>query len=233
VNGVFTPRNWKARTRIGHTGVVMSSRSRLLALVLLSATALGARAAPHAYRFDRVHTQILFSVGHDGFSNALGMLHIAAGWMRFDPDDWSASRCELDIDLAGVDMGDAAWSRAVRGSGLLDADHHRYAHFVSTSARKTGKNEGVLEGRLTLRGITRPVRIAFRLNRNAPTIFAMGRTVAGFTGSAQLDRTDFGITRNPGSIGRTVTVRLEIEAQRDADAQSAYRKWKASHAAAQ
>ncbi len=211
----------------------MSIRPFLFALALLVASTTGARAAPQLYRFDRVHTQILFGVGHDGFSNALGMLHVAAGWLRFDADDWSASSCELDIDLASVDMGDAAWSRTVRGSGLLDADGHRYAHFVSTSARKTGKDEGVLEGRLTLRGITRPVRIAFRLNRHAPTIFALGKTVAGFTGSVQLDRTDFGITRNPGSIGRTVTVRLEIEAQRDADAPSAYRTWKASHAAAQ
>lgn len=211
----------------------MSIRSLLFALVLLVATATGARAAPHLYRFDRVHTQILFSVGHDGFSNALGMLHVAAGWLRFDPDDWSASSCALDIDLESADMGDAAWSRTVRGSGLLDAENHRYAHFASTAVKKTGKDEGVMDGRLTLRGITRTVRIAFRLNRNAPTIFALGKTVAGFTGSVQLERADFGITRNPGSIGHTVTVRLEIEAQRDADAQSAYRTWKASHAAAQ
>jgi len=108
VNGVFTPRNWKARARFGHTGPMMSTRYRLLALVLLAASAFSVQAAPHLYRFDRVHTQILFSVGHDGFSNALGMLHVAAGWMRFDPDDWSASSCRLDIDLAGVDMGDAA-----------------------------------------------------------------------------------------------------------------------------
>ncbi len=209
----------------------MSCRHRLVLFALLALTSLGAQAAPQLYRFDRVHSQILFGVGHDGFSNALGMLHVAAGWMRFDAADWSASSAELDIDLGGVDMGDAAWSRTVRGASLLDADSHPYAHFVSSAVKRTGEDQGVLEGRLTLRGISRPVQIAFRLNRHAPTLFAMGKTVAGFTGSTRLDRTDFGITRNAGSIGRTVTVRLEIEAVRDNDAQHQYQQWRSSHAA--
>ena len=228
-NAVFTFRGWQPR-RAWVTLSAMTMRPRATLLVLLVLLAFGARAAPQLYRFDRVHTQILFSVGHDGFSSGLGMLHVAAGWLRFDPGDWSASAAELDIDLAGVDMGDADWSRAVRGPGLLDAKAHRYAHFVSTGVKQTGKDEGVLEGKLSLRGVTRSVRIAFRLNRLAPTIFAMGKSVAGFTGSARLERQDFGITRNPGSIGHQVQVRLEIEAERDADARKHYRQWAARHA---
>ena len=197
---------------------------------MLALSAAGAQAAPQLYRFDRVHTQILFSVGHDGFSSGMGMLHVAAGWLRFDPDDWSASAAELDIDLAGVDMGDADWNRTLRGSGLLDVKKHRYAHFVSTRVKRTGKDEGLLEGKLTLRGVTRPVRIAFRLNRLAPTIFAFGKTLAGFSASTQLEREDFGITRNSGSIGHRVHVRLEVEAERDPNAQEIYRQWAARHA---
>lgn len=211
----------------------MPIRHRIAALALLALPATGLQAAPQLYRFDPVHTQILFSVGHDGFSNALGMLHVAAGWMRFDPDDWSASSATLDIDLASVDMGDTDWNRTVRGRGLLDAGKQRYAHFVSTGVKRTGKDEGVLLGRLSLRGVTHPVHIAFRLNRHAPTIFALGKTVAGFTGSLQLDRTAFGITRNPGSIGKSVTVRLEIEAQRDDHARDTYKQWESRHGTAQ
>lgn len=205
-------------------------RIRPVLFALLALLAFGAQAAPQLYRFDRVHSQILFSVGHDGFSNAMGLLRVEAGWLRFDPDNWPASAAELDIDLASVDMGDDAWSRTVRGSGLLDAGAHRYAHFVSTRVERTGKDEGVIDGKLTLRGVTRPVRIAFRLNRLAPTIFAYGKTVAGFTGSAVLRREDFGITRNAGSIGHQVHVRLEIEAERDPKALERYHAWTDAHA---
>lgn len=210
----------------------MPKSIRLALSALLALAAAGAQAAPQLYRFDRVHTQILFSVGHDGFSSGMGMLHVAAGWLRFDPDDWAASAAELDIDLAGVDMGDADWNRTVRGSGLLDTNAHRYAHFVSTGVKRTGKDAGLLEGKLTVRGVTQPVRIAFRLNRLAPTIFAYGKTVAGFSGSAQFKREDFGITRHPGSIGHLVRVRLEVEAERDPNAQQRYREWASGHAGA-
>ena len=40
-------------------------------------------------------------------------------------------------------------------------------------------------------------------------------TIAGFSATAMLDRTDFGITSNLGSIGRNISIWLEIEAIRD------------------
>ncbi|MEI7037570.1 YceI family protein [Fulvimonas yonginensis] len=168
------------------------------------------------YRYDPVHSQILFSVDHNGFSRAFGRLHIARGWLRFDPDDWNGAATELDIDLAGLDMGDAAWSKAVLGADYLDAAHARYAHFASTSVERTDDHRGVLHGRLTLRGITVPLDIPFTFNRQARTLYGL-HTVAGFSATASLDRTAFGITAHPNTIGRHVDVWLQIEAIRDRD----------------
>ena len=77
-------------------------------------------AASASYRYDTVHSQIVFSISHDGYSRPFGRLHIANGWLRFDPDDWSTAATELDIDLASVDMGDADWNKAVCKTALLD-----------------------------------------------------------------------------------------------------------------
>ena len=188
--------------------------SRLFVLAALLLPAVAVQAAASHYRYDTVHSQILFSVDHDGYSRPFGRLHIARGWLRFDPDDWSSAATELDIDLASVDMGDTDWNAAVRQPDLLDSAHARYAHFVSTSVQATDARHGVLHGQLTLRGITRPVALPFTFNRKARTIFGM-HTVAGFSATATLDRTDFGMTANPGSIGRRVTLWLELEAIRD------------------
>jgi polyisoprenoid-binding protein YceI len=80
----------------------------------------------------------------------------------------------------------------------------------------TGKDEhhGVLHGELTLRGVTRPVDLAFTFNRAAKTIYEL-HEVAGFSATASLDRNDFGISANPNSIGAHVSVWLELEATRD------------------
>jgi polyisoprenoid-binding protein YceI len=191
----------------------MPAAARLLACAALL-WPLASHAATHRYRYDTVHSQILFSVDHDGYSRPFGRLHIARGWLRFDADDWSHAATALDIDLASLDMGDADWNQAVLKPALLDAAKARYAHFASTSVERKDDRHGVLHGELTLRGVTRAVDIPFTFNRNARTIFGL-HTVAGFSATAMLDRTDFGMTSNPGSIGRHISIWLEIEAIRD------------------
>jgi polyisoprenoid-binding protein YceI len=176
----------------------------------------GVHAAAATYRYDPVHSQILFSVDHNGYSRPFGRLHIAEGVLHFDPDDWAASHTELEIDLAGVDMGDETWNKAVRAASLLDTAHAARARFVSTGVERKADNQGILHGNLTLRGVTRPVAIAFRLNRLAKTIYGL-HTIAGFSASLMLDRNDFGMTSNAGSIGRGVSVLMELEAIREGD----------------
>ena len=189
---------------------------RIMLLPWLACLAAGAaRAAPALYRYDTVHSQILFSIDHDGFSRPFGRLPIARGWLRFDPDNLADSATALEIDLSALDMGDAAWNRAVLGPALLDAGQDRYARFVSTSVERVDASHGVLHGRLTLHGTSRPLAIAFTVNRVGATIYGMHR-VAGFSATATLDRDDFGITGYPHAIGHSVQVWLSIEAIRDA-----------------
>lgn len=187
---------------------------RLLACALLSAPFAAAWAAAGSYRYDTVHSQVVFSIDHNGYSRPFGRLHIAGGTLRFDPADWSRSSTELDIDLAGLDMGDADWNKAVCKPDLLDCARHPTAHFASTSVERKDDQHGVLHGTLTLRGVARPVDLPFTFNRTGTTVFGM-HEVAGFSATAMLDRTDFGITSNPGSVGRDVMVWLEVEAIRD------------------
>ena len=175
---------------------------------------MAAFAGAHEYRYDTVHSQIVFSIDHNGYSRPFGRLHIARGWLRLDPDDLGHASTELDIDLAGVDMGDSGWNKAACGRALLDCAQYREAHFASRSVERTDASHGVLHGTLTLHGVSRPLDIPFRLNRVARTLYGL-HTVAGFSATTSLDRTDFGITAFPDSIGHRVSVWMELEAIRD------------------
>jgi polyisoprenoid-binding protein YceI len=194
--------------------------NRLRLALLLLASCFGcmsvqsAHAAPDSYRYDTAHSQIVFSIDHDGFSRPLGRLHIAQGTLRFDPDDWSKSSTELDIDMRDVDMGDAAWNEAVCKASLLDCKTYPSAHFVSTSVERKDDTHGVLHGTLTLHGVSQPVDLPFRVNRIGKTIYGL-HTVAGFSATAALDRTTFGINGFPHAIGHGVAVWLELEGIRD------------------
>ncbi|MGH8158839.1 MAG: YceI family protein [Rhodanobacter sp.] len=172
-----------------------------------------AHAASASYRYDTVHSQIVFSISHDGYSRPFGRLHITGGWLRFDPDDFSTAATELDIDLGSLDMGDADWNKAVCKPALLDCSRNRYAHFTSTSVERKDAHHGILHGQLSLRGISQPVNIPFTFNRAGRTIYGL-HDVAGFSATAMLDRDAFGMTSFAGSIGHQVSVWLEIEAIR-------------------
>lgn len=190
------------------------------ALTLVAGAAI---AHPLDYRIDTVHSQVLFSADHDGYSKPVGRLSIARGWLRFDPDDWSASKVVADIDLASADLGDKGWNKAVTGSNFLDAAKFPTAHFESGAVTKTGEHAGTLDGKLTLHGVTLPVQVDFTVNRVGATLFGF-ETIAGFSGSAKFDRTQFGMTAFPKAIGTEVTIRLEIEATLDRSAERDYQQ---------
>ena len=185
----------------------------MIGLGCLAATT-AALAAADSYRYDTVHSQIVFSIDHDGFSRPLGRLHIAQGSLQFDQDDWSKSSTELDIDVRGLDLGDGAWNEAACKASLLDCKTYPTAHFASTSVERKDGTHGVLHGKLTLHGVTQPIDIPFRLNRVGKTIYGL-HTVAGFSATATLDRTAFGINGFPNAVGHSIAIWLELEGIRD------------------
>ncbi|HET6907567.1 MAG TPA: YceI family protein [Rhodanobacteraceae bacterium] len=200
----------------------MPGCARFACIALLLAIAAPASARMLHYRMDPVHTQVLFSVDHDGYSHPVGRMKIKAGWIAFDEDDWSTAKVVADVDATSVDIGDKDWNDAVTGKRFLDAKDYPLAHFESTSVEKTDAQHGTLHGNLTLRGATREVAIPFTLNRIGATIFAGMQTLAGFSAQATLDRLQFGMTSFPKAVGTQVQVRLEVEAILDQDAQKEY-----------
>ena len=69
---------------------------------------------------------------------------------------------------------------------------------------KRSETEGTVHGKFTLRGVTVPLDLPFRVNRVGRTIYGL-HTVAGFSSSLTLDRTAFGMKSNLNSVGTTVT----------------------------
>ncbi|HXS73068.1 MAG TPA: YceI family protein [Rhodanobacteraceae bacterium] len=195
---------------------------RVAPVLLLLAFVLPVSARTLYYRIDPVHTQILFSVDHDGYSHPVGRMKIKAGWLRFDESDWSTAKVVADVDAASVDFGDKDWNDAVTGKRFLDAKEFPLAHFESTSVEKQDAQHGTLKGNLSLRGVTREIAIPFTLNRVGATIFSGMQTLAGFSAQTTLDRLQFGMTAFPKAVGTQVGLHLEVEAVLDQDAEKNY-----------
>ncbi len=186
-------------------------RSCLTALLLLLSTS--AHAELQTYRFDPLHTQVIVFVQHLGFSSAVARLRVQQGWFQFDPADWSSARTDLEIDLASLDLGDSKWNDSVKSAQFLDLQRWPQARFSSQRVEKTGADSGILHGELTLRGVSRPLDIAFRLNRIGMDPYRFAQK-AGFSGSAHFLRSDFGMRRFAEVVGDNLELRIEVEGLR-------------------
>jgi polyisoprenoid-binding protein YceI len=186
--------------------------------VLLAALATAASASASDYRFDPVHTQVLFSVSHLGFSRPQGRLHVKSGFIHFDENDWGKAKVEAEIDTTSLDMGDATWNAKLRSWEFFGADKHPSAQFVSDKVEKTGERSGVVHGRLTLLGVSRPLDLTVTFNRAGMDSYSLHYT-AGFSATATLKRSDFGMKKYLPDVGDEVSIQIEAEGLRDRDAQ--------------
>jgi len=188
----------------------------VLTLLMLLACPACALAGADNFRIDAVHSQVFFSASHAGYTNPNGRMHVKEGSFRFDAGDWSQAQVNATVDIASLDMGDAPWNSKMLNS-FFDVTHYPTAHFVSTSAEKTGDRSGVVHGKLTLLDKTRPIDLLVTFNRAAVNGYTL-QYVAGFSATATFKRSLFGMTRDIPSVGDDVVVRMEIEGVRDGDA---------------
>lgn len=196
----------------------MSRRRRLPLAALLALGAFPALAAPARYELDPVHTRVLFAIDHAGFSKALGTVSGSTGTLVFDPDDWSTAHLEVSVPIARVDLGDPKWNQATLARNLLDGERFPEARFVSTRVEPQGPDHARVVGELTLHGVTREVTLDVTLNALKRHPLPPFRRTAGFSATATLQRSAFGIDAWKSMIGDSVELRIEAEAVRQGKA---------------
>jgi polyisoprenoid-binding protein YceI len=189
-------------------------------LMLLLAALCAALPAPMAiaqtqrYALDSVHTQVLFSISHLGFSRSMGRFHGLTGQFDYDPKDWSSARVEAEIPIASLYLGDRAWEKKMLSDQYFDVERYPTARFVGTRLEQLDDTHGRLHGELTLHGVTRPVVLELTANRIGRHTYSL-KYVAGFSAHTTLKRSDFGMSHLLPAVGDDVEIRLEVEGLRE------------------
>ena len=179
---------------------------KLLAAALITAVAPFASAAD--YDFDKVHTQILFSVSHLGFSTSTGAFVEFDGDFSFDPDNIEAAKVNVEIETDSLDMNNETWDSHLSGDKWFNIKKYPKMTFKSTSVKKTGDKTMDITGDLTILGVTKPVTLNTTLNKIGK---AFGKDRIGFDAIGTIDRSDFGMTHAIPGIPAEVTLRITVE----------------------
>lgn len=173
------------------------------------------------WTIDPLHSDIGFTVRHLMVSKVRGRFGTVEGTIVTGADPLDSS-VTATIDLASIDTGIAKRDEHVRSADYLDVATYPTMSYRSTGVRPDG-GDFVLDGELTLRGLTRPVPLKLEIGGFGPDPFREDDPFkgarAGFTATGEISRLEFGVgdtTKVPGGgglgLGEKIQVILEIEA---------------------
>lgn len=186
---------------------------KLVSLILAAAlfTATPVMAAPQKYEFDTVHTQIMFSVGHMGYSFSHGKFNKFTGALNLDLEQPEKSSVDVTIDTASIDLDDEKWNTHLKGADFFNVEKFPSMTFKSTKVEKTGENTGKVTGDLTILGVTKPVTLDVTLNKAAVHPYYK-KDAAGFSATGSIKRSDFGMNYGLPGVADDVSIKIEVEA---------------------
>ena len=161
------------------------------------------------WKIDPSHTSATIAARHLMLTNVRASLSGTTGELEFDPDRPESGRIRFSIPASTVNTGDEKRDGHLRSADFLDVERYPEITFVSTKIRKADDGRLVVTGDLTIRGTTKPVDVT--VEPNGVVQGPSGR-VAGFTATASVDRTAFGLVWNmPVPGGVLVSEKLKVE----------------------
>ncbi len=190
---------------------------RTLILGALSAFATPLSAAPNKYGIGPGGAEIIYTFTMNG-AEAKGTVPLSQANLRIDPGNLAASTADVTADIRRARTGFVFATEALKSASVLDAKSFPTSRFVSTRVRLgpggSMSNGATLDGRLTLRGVTRNIRLNAALYRPRGSGSGdLSRLSVTLTG--RLNRSDYGAIGYRDIVAETVglTIRADIVAQ--------------------
>jgi len=163
---------------------------------------------------DAVHSDVSFSVRHMMVSKVKGRFGTFSGTITTGEDPTTSS-VTAEIDLTSVDTNNDQRDGHIKSADFFDVENNKTMTYASTSVSGSG-DSWTIQGELTLKGVTKAVPLKLELNGFGPDPY--GGTRAGFSASAEINRSDFGVDislpLDGGGVvvGDKISISLEIEA---------------------
>jgi polyisoprenoid-binding protein YceI len=168
------------------------------------------------WTIDPVHSEVGFSIRHMMVSKVRGRFTKFSGELVTTTDPLQSS-VRAEIDLSSIDTGQEQRDNHIRSADFFEVEKYPTMTYTSRGVRLED-GEYVLDGDLTLKGVTKSVPLRLELNGFGPDPYGGYR--AGFTATGEINRHDFNVSFNAPLanggvvVAEKVQLQLEIEAVR-------------------
>ncbi len=158
---------------------------------------------------DRSNSKLAFIASYDGVGFETVFERFDAA-IRFDPADAENGRFDVSVDMTSINSRSADRDEGMQGAEWFATEAHPEATFVTRSFRRTAENRFEAVGDLTIKGVTREIRLPFTWTSTGERAELQAETT--------LTRTDFqigtGEWESDGTIGFEVKVLVDLALRR-------------------
>jgi polyisoprenoid-binding protein YceI len=169
------------------------------------------------YTIDPAHSFAYFGARHHIVGLVRGRFDKVTGTITGakNPSD-----CVLDvsIDTSSINTQVVRRDDDLRGPDFFDVKEFPAMTYRGHGIRKAQNNTWIMDGALTIRGVTKEVPLTFRFNGLFPDMPQGRPPRASFHATAAVKRGDFGMTRDnlmelgPNPQGPDVSIEIDVEA---------------------
>jgi polyisoprenoid-binding protein YceI len=167
------------------------------------------------WTIDPAHTHAGFAVRHLMISTVRGRFTEVTGTVVSDDPTTGKGTVDISINVGSVDTREPQRDAHLRSADFFHADNHPTITFHSTRTEPGSDGTFRLIGDLTIRGTTHEV--AFDVTPQGLVKDPWGGQRAGFSATAKIKRSDYGLTWNilleTGGVTVGDDVKIEIEAE--------------------
>ena len=159
---------------------------------------------------DASHSSVSFKVRHMMVTNVRGEFGTFSGEISYDPKNPAKTTAKVSIDASSIDTNDEKRDGHLRSPDFFDTAKFATITFDSTKAKTSGKNGLEVHGKLTMRGVTKPVVLEVEDITNEVND-PWGNTKIGATLTTTINRQDFGVSWNKALDKGGVVVADEVK----------------------
>ncbi|MBC8054030.1 MAG: YceI family protein [Sphingobacteriaceae bacterium] len=186
---------------------------------LLIAAALSASTfalnAQTKWVIDPVHSSVNFNIEHLVISEVEGKFKTYEGSISAAKPDLTDAVIDFAIDVNSIDTDNDMRDKHLIAPDFFDAAKYPKMTFKSTSFKKVSGNKYVLNGNLTIHGITKPAK--FDVTYGGTAKDGYGNIKAGFKAKGAINRFDYGLKYNSlteaggATLGKEVEIDLKLQ----------------------
>lgn len=157
---------------------------------------------------DKAHAKVGFTITHLMISEVDGHFKKFDASITSSKADFSDAVFEISIDAASVDTDIEKRDEHLRGADYFDVAQYPQITYKSTSVKHLEGKKYIVNGNLTMRGVTKPIVLNLTLNGIGKNMRNQ-KPIAGFKVTGIINRTDFGVGKSPAAM---LSEEIEIKA---------------------